>query len=132
MILFWLLNIGLWASFAAYNYAFLRGKWDFRRWRAVVSIFIAFIFGLIPLLNLTPGFWPLVKLFIISLSIRWNVFDAVLNYLCGKNYFYTGNVNRDSDVKKVVLKNGQMDIFFGKWQFPLKWALLLISIILSV
>lgn len=140
MLIFWLINIILWVAFAAYNFYFLSKrvdkiyniKIDFHFFGAVVACIIATAFPVIDLLNITNTFWDICKLFLITLVLRWNVFDPALNIMSNQKWWYYGNITKNFKKASVpYLKNGKLDIWFGWKQIPIKFVLLIVVTILS-
>jgi len=144
MLIFWAINIILWVAFAAYNFYFLSKrvdkifgiKIDFHFFGAVVACIIALAFPIVDLLNITHTIWDIAKLFLITLVLRWSVFDPALNIMSGHSWWYWGDVTKG--LKKSMpnikphIKNGSLDIWFGWKQIPVKFVLLFVIIFLSL
>ena len=140
MIVFWLINIALWLAFAWYNYYFLSKKVkivkifkyskkiNFHFWGAVVSTIVAFAFMFVALSDFTSI--QLYSLPFICLTIRWVFFDITLNLLFNQKWWYYGNVTKNLRIQP-YLKNGDMDVFFGWTQIPLKFVLFVVSLCIS-
>jgi len=130
MILFWFYNIVLWSAFAVYNWAFIFKKIDFHIPGAIVAVIIGMSFGVLPLTISEVGAWTGIKLLFICLSIRWVVFDIVLNILCDKKWWYHGSITRGMKIK-TYYKNGLIDRELGSKQFLFKFVFIVVSIFLS-
>ena len=145
MIIFWLINIALWSVFAKYNYELLFKTKNFHAWGAIVSGIFALLVAC--MINYAPEnryVWENDFLFhfvldltipvymFMSLTIRWNVFDPVLNYMMDKPFWYWGNMMRDVHKSKPYFKNGTIDRTLKLWQIPIKIIFLIISIYLSI
>lgn len=130
MLVFWLINIILWVAFAAYNYAFLTKKINFHFWGAVVTCIIAFGIMIICFLQLSSS--QIILLPIITLVLRWVVFDISLNLMCSQKWWYYGNITKGLENAKPHLKNGKIDNWLTWKQIPIKAVLLIVVIYLSL
>lgn len=130
MLLFWFTCILLQIAFAWYNWAFITGKQDFHISGAVVAVMVAVLAGVSSQFYFTWG--CALSLPFIVLSCRWIVFDIALNIFMGKIWWYIGNITKGMRNQKPIYKNGAMDRSLKYWQFPLKAACLIISLILTI
>jgi len=151
MIYLWLTSIIIWIIFAYFDSKFEK-KEDYHFASALFTCLVAFLFpftmvflntdivnyyeGVKFAITLTSSFrlsLGLICLLLIKicsipfiiLTIKWIVFDPARNKFMGQDYFYYG------DNPKPVAR-GNMDRMFGKYQFIIKWILLILSIILSI
>lgn len=119
----------LWTAFAFYNFSFITGKIDFHKPGALVAMFIAASIALFPHYHFESDIWNLTGYFLLCLLLRWVFFDIALNLMFGKPWWYYGNTTKGLGYKlKPHYKNGSIDRFFGFWQIPIKFILLLIAI----
>ena len=141
MIIVWITSVIIWIAYAYFDSRFSK-RVDYHFASALFTVLASFLLPFTLLFTKTElltmpleDIWDLLLLLLkvctipfVILSIKWTVFDLARNKFMGHGWFYYGKV------QTVVpqLKNGAMDKGLGLWQFPLKAACLIVSIILSI